>query len=127
MVDGESLFIKVLEEEWCMVLDWWMAGEWQSLKVSNLRFNNSNDGYSEASFNAKDCVGDDATVMAKDCAKTEAESKLCLKQDFFQTFEFNGLENYGLGWVGLGREALVRPTACEDEEQRVESGYSAGF
>ncbi|GKV16364.1 hypothetical protein SLEP1_g27016 [Rubroshorea leprosula] len=79
MVDGESFLIKVLEEEWPMDPDWWLAGEWRSsdtsLEVSDTDFNNSNGRYS---------VGDDAVVMAADYAETEVESKLCLNRILFQ-------------------------------------------
>ncbi|GLT30393.1 hypothetical protein SLA2020_051940 [Shorea laevis] len=89
-----------------MNLDWWLIDEWRSSDMSleffDMVFGNSNDHYN---------AGNDAVVMGKDCVKTEAESKLSLKQDFVQTFELNGLENDGLGKV-----SSVGPMTCEDEE-----------
>ncbi|GKV02903.1 hypothetical protein SLEP1_g15281 [Rubroshorea leprosula] len=94
MVDGESFLIKVLEEEWRMDPDWWLAGERRSsgmsLDVSDSESDNSADRYSE---------GDDIVVMAEDYAETEANSNLSLKQ------------NVGLGPAGAhqkGAAGLVK-------------------
>ncbi|GLT97827.1 hypothetical protein SLE2022_153740 [Rubroshorea leprosula] len=74
---------------------------------------NSEDRYSE---------GDDRAVMAKDCAETEAKSKLSLKQNFVQNFELDGPELDGLSNVGS-----VGPRECEAEELGVENGSREGL
>ncbi|GKV48812.1 hypothetical protein SLEP1_g55604 [Rubroshorea leprosula] len=117
MVDGKSFLIKVSKEEWRMDPDWWLVGERKSsgtsLDVSDMESDNSDDRYSE---------GDDRAVMAEDCAKTEAESELSLKQNVVQNFELSGLEMDGLGNVGS-----VGPKDCEVEELGVENGSHEGL
>ncbi|GLU00004.1 hypothetical protein SLE2022_174020 [Rubroshorea leprosula] len=117
MVNEESFLIKVSEEEWHMDPDWWLAGERRSsgtgLDVSDMESENSEDRYSE---------GDDRAVMAEDCAETEAESKLSLKQNFVQNFELDGPELDGLSNVGS-----VGPGECEAEELGVANGSREGL
>ncbi|GKV21745.1 hypothetical protein SLEP1_g31697 [Rubroshorea leprosula] len=117
MVDGESFLIKVSEEEWRMDPDRWLASERRSsgtgLDVSDMESENSEDRYSE---------GDDRAVMAEDCAETEAESKLSLKQNCVQNFELDGPELDGLSNVGS-----VGPRECEAEELGVANGSREGL
>ncbi|GKV10027.1 hypothetical protein SLEP1_g21452 [Rubroshorea leprosula] len=128
-VNGEVFSIVVMEEEWCMDSNWWLAGERRNPVVFEDGTEYSDEGNNEDIFNANSFLGDDGKKKAEDCGVTVVDSNGQLRRlvdsnevDLDEFFESNGLQKHGpvdMDFVG--------PNEMRLDVQRVEESYSNGL
>ncbi|GKU99544.1 hypothetical protein SLEP1_g12379 [Rubroshorea leprosula] len=78
-VDGEFFPIMVMEEEWRMALDWWLAGERRNSVDSKYGIEYPDDGNSDVIFNVNGLLEDDGEKDAKECGATVEDSNWNLR------------------------------------------------
>ncbi|GKV01451.1 hypothetical protein SLEP1_g14002 [Rubroshorea leprosula] len=133
IVDGKAFPITVQEEEWRMDPDWWLAGERRNPVVES-DSENSEDGFSESTFNENGFLGDDGAVLAEDGAATERDSNFLLQkevslieEDSGVNKEFNGLETFGPSGGIFNGPHICGEVEHQVDDRSVEDGSENGL
>ncbi|GLT98876.1 hypothetical protein SLE2022_163510 [Rubroshorea leprosula] len=128
-VGGEAYPIEVVEEEWRMDPDWWLAGErWNPIAETNSEY--SRDDGSESGLMATGFCGENEAGNDDLQVVTGKESV-----EYFENFEINEMEIHGLDIVGPEGEDILGPegvdmaglAAMTSVEQRAAGGSISGL